>query len=165
MRQTVRHRPLARADASHPHATTASRLTCGKADVLARQTGIHPPENASIQRAGWGTLDLPHVGGRAAKFGYRPVRRRPSIRSNGPRSLPASAPASSTDPARSPAPGAAAPAIGGAERSQRAGLALPTPPTTVARCDTAVALPRPASRRPAALRPGQPNHGSHDRRS
>ena len=64
----MRHRPPARAHASHPHADTASLLTCGKADVLARQTGIHHPENARIQRAGWGVPNLPHMEGPAAKI-------------------------------------------------------------------------------------------------
>jgi hypothetical protein len=51
----VRHQPPARAHASPPHPDTASRLTCDKADSLARQTGIYHPKNARFQRAGWGT--------------------------------------------------------------------------------------------------------------
>ena len=63
----MRHRPPARAHASHAHADTASLVTCGKADVLVRQTGIHHLVNARIQRSGRGVPNLPHMEGPAAK--------------------------------------------------------------------------------------------------
>jgi hypothetical protein len=71
----MRHRPPARAHASHPHADTASLLTCGKADVLVRQTGIHHPENARLQRAEWGAPTCLAWGPCRQNWGNRPVRR------------------------------------------------------------------------------------------